>query len=384
MRILIVDHYAGASHQRGLYRALARLEGANVTLLIPDRWNDGFFEVMGEEETSGNFRVIAGQTVFRGRTHRAVTFGLWSLLRKHDFDLLYLNAEPENFQTLYAIIGRRLLAPSLPIILMSWRNIDFPQGVYPYRAPFLHSVCERFTVTTIDALIAHNEAAKNIFSSKGLKQIEIIPPWVDTEVFAPGSKADGKRRLGITGYTIGYVGRLVAEKGVDLLFQVSAGLKFPHEVLVVGAGPEEKPLRTLAARLGISHRIHWIGPIPKGYLAQHLQAMDVLVLPSCTTPLWREQFGRILIEAMSCGVPVIGSDSGEIPRTIGAAGLIFPERDASALTLQLERMHDDPGLSEELSNRSRDRAESVFSTKVVAGLYLSFFNSVCSAKLLDS
>jgi glycosyltransferase involved in cell wall biosynthesis len=384
MRILIVDHYGGEPMQQGFYRTLARAAGNTVTLLIPDRWSDGFVEHIGKREAADNFRVIPAQTLFRGRTHRAVTLGLWSLLRSERFDLLYVNAEPENFQTLYALIGRKLFAPFTKIILMSWRNVDFPKGVYPYRAPLLHSVCERVALHSIDALVAHNEAAKNILYPKGSTHIRLIPPWVDTETFLPGDKEKSKHQLGIRGYTIGYAGRLITEKGVDLLLQASADLEFSYELLIIGSGAEEKRLRGLAAQLGISDRIHWIGPIPRVRLPDHLLAMDVLVLPSRTTPLWREQFGRILIEAMACGVPVIGSDSAEIPRTIGSAGLTFPEGNAGALTQQLKLVHDDPALSLKLANHSRDRAKSIYSTNVIVNLYLSFFNSVCSAKLLDS
>lgn len=383
MRILIVDHYGGEPLQQGFYRTLARKADDSVTVLIPDRWSDGFVAQIGKAESAGNFRVIPAQTLLGGRAHRAVTLGLWSLLGRERFDVLYLNAEPENFQTLYALVGRKLVAPFTKIILMSWRNIDFPSGVYPYRAPLLHSVCERVALHSIDALVAHNEAAQNILSPKGSMHIRLIPPWVDTEAFQPGDKDGSKSKLGVRGYAIGYVGRLIPEKGVDLLLHASAGLEFSHELLIIGSGTEEKPLRALAAHLGISDRIHWIGPIPRVRLPGHLQAMDVLVLPSRTTPLWMEQFGRALIEAMACGVPVIGSDSGEIPRTIGPAGLTFPEGDPGALAQQLKLIHDDPGLAQKLAHQSRDRVKSLYSTTVVADLYLSFFNSVSSSKLLD-
>jgi glycosyltransferase involved in cell wall biosynthesis len=383
MRILIVDHYGGEPVQQSFYRTLARAAGDSVTLLIPDRWRDGFVTQFGKPEAGGNFRVVPGTTYFRGRAHRAVTLRLWSLLRREKFDVLYMNAEPENFQTFIALLGRKLFAPFTKIILMSWRNIDLPKGVYPYRAPFLHSVSERVALHSIDALVAHNEAAKNILSAKGSMQIKLIPPWVDTETFQPRDKKGSKGHLGLRGYTVGYAGRLIAEKGVDLLLQASAALEFSHELLIIGSGPEEESLKRLAAQLGISNRIHWHGPAPRARLPLLLPAMDVLVLPSRTTPLWVEQFGRILIEAMACGVPVIGSDSGEIPRTIGPAGLTFPEGDPGALTQQLKRVHDDPGLSQQLANLSRDCATSLYSTNVIADLYLSFFNSVCSSKLLD-
>ena len=71
------------------------------------------------------------------------------------------------------------------------------------------------------------------------------------------------------------------------------------------------------------------------------ERLDCLALPSLTRPNWKEQFGRVLVEAMACQVPVVGSDSGEIPNLVGDAGLIVPEGDAAALAAALRRLRDD-------------------------------------------
>ena len=77
-----------------------------------------------------------------------------------------------------------------------------------------------------------------------------------------------------------------------------------------------------AAELGLAERVHLPGVIHNSDLPAFMNALDVFVLPSETRSNWREQFGRVIVEAMSCGVPVIGSDSGEIPTVLGDAGLI--------------------------------------------------------------
>jgi glycosyltransferase involved in cell wall biosynthesis len=85
------------------------------------------------------------------------------------------------------------------------------------------------------------------------------------------------------------------------------------------------------------------------------RSVDVLVLPSRTTPRWKEQFGRVLVEAMACETPVIGSDSGEIPYVIGRDGLIFPEDDIDALAAHLRSLQEDAALRRELGRRGRQR-----------------------------
>ena len=83
-------------------------------------------------------------------------------------------------------------------------------------------------------------------------------------------------------------------------------------------------------------------------MARYLARMSVLVLPSLTTARWKEQFGRVLIEAMALGVPVIGSDSGEIPWVIGDAGLVFPEGNSAVLRERLRALFHDERLLQEL------------------------------------
>jgi glycosyltransferase involved in cell wall biosynthesis len=88
--------------------------------------------------------------------------------------------------------------------------------------------------------------------------------------------------------------------------------------------------------------------------------------PSLTTPRWKEQFGRMLVEAMACGVPVIGSDSGEIPNVIGDAGLVVPEGDSVALRTAIARLRDDATERQRLAERGRARVLVLFTQEAVA------------------
>ena len=107
--------------------------------------------------------------------------------------------------------------------------------------------------------------------------------------------------------------------------------------------------------------------------------LDVLVLPSLTRANWKEQFGRVLVEAMACGTPPLGSSSGEIPNVIGDAGLVFPEGDASALAESLQRLMDDTNLREALSRRGPVRVNAHFTQHQVACQHFALFQSVLSA-----
>jgi glycosyltransferase involved in cell wall biosynthesis len=104
--------------------------------------------------------------------------------------------------------------------------------------------------------------------------------------------------------------------------------------------------------------------------------MDVLAAPSQTTSRWREQFGRMLIEAFACGVPVVASDSGEIPHVVGDRGIIVAERDTAAWTRALQLVLGDDALRRDLSERGRRAAVSTFDWPVVARQHAEFFHQL--------
>ncbi len=380
MKLLVVDHYGGDSARRAVYRALAEVKGWEVTILVPSRWDDGFTTTRTEDGFEGAMRIAAGRTIFAGRSHRACIPKLWTLLVGNRFDILYAESEPENYQSLHALCGSKLFSSSTKVVLMSWRNLNLPLGTYPYRAKWSHAAVERTSLSKIAGLVAHNQEAKEIFLARGLRVIERIPPAVDVSRFQPLNRIPLKERLGLSEFTVGYVGRYVAEKGIDILLKASARLEFKHEIMLVGQGPEENRLRSLSRSLGIVDRVRWAGPMASDLLPQIYGAIDALVLPSHTTPLWKEQFGRVLIEAMASGVPVIASDSGELPATVGDAGLVFAEGDVGALCAQITRIHVDVLLRKKLEERGRKRVAEEFSTAKVAAMYRDFFEKVFEGK----
>jgi glycosyltransferase involved in cell wall biosynthesis len=114
-------------------------------------------------------------------------------------------------------------------------------------------------------------------------------------------------------------------------------------------------------------RIHLLPPVSYEDMPSFLKSLDILVLPSVTIlPLHREQFGRVLVEAMAAGVAVIGSSSGAIPEVIGDAGLIVPERDPIALADAIERLLTDNDQRQALVERGRQRVRDRFAWPVVA------------------
>jgi glycosyltransferase involved in cell wall biosynthesis len=177
---------------------------------------------------------------------------------------------------------------------------------------------------------------------------------------------------------MGYAGRMAPEKGVHLLLQAAAGLGGEWRLRILGSGPEQTRLRALVGESAVLDRVEFLPAVPHAEVAAFLRTLDVLVLPSLTTRSWAEQFGHVLIEAMSAETPVVASNSGAIPEVVGEAGLLFPEGDVSALKEALARLRDDPDLSGALGERGRKRVLERFTWDRIAGKTLELYRSLLS------
>jgi glycosyltransferase involved in cell wall biosynthesis len=232
---------------------------------------------------------------------------------------------------------------------------------------------EKRVLESVDYAIMGTESAAAVWREKGyVGPLGLIPQFgVDPDLFQPVFHAEARP------FTIGYFGRLVEEKGLLLLVEALAQLRDPNWRLnLVGGGPLRATLETRLRDLGLSDRVQFCDQIPSTQMPAQYQSLDAFVLPSLTRPNWKEQFGRVLVEAMSSGVPVIGSDSGAIPDVIGEAGLVFPEGDAAALAACLDRLQQDPELRAQLAEQGRQRVLDHFTHPSVAQATVDVYRKI--------
>jgi glycosyltransferase involved in cell wall biosynthesis len=242
-------------------------------------------------------------------------------------DVLLGFAEPYCHQTwVFSKWARR---NRIPFLFLSCQNID-------RSLPFPFSLIEKTTLSrSAGAWFLNAEAweraRKRGFSGQGA----VIPLGVDLSLFEGIAARDHTREKP----TVGYVGRLVEEKGVADLIEACGRAELP--LILAGAGPAGEAFRVQAETRGV--QTVWMGQLKGDEVLEAYSRIDILVLPSRTTPTWKEQFGRVLVEAMAAGAAVVGSDSGEIPRVIGEAGWVFPEGDVEALARLLKQLATEPG-----------------------------------------
>jgi glycosyltransferase involved in cell wall biosynthesis len=224
----------------------------------------------------------------------------------------------------------------------------------------------------LDGLIAGTDSAAAVWRAKGYRgPMAVIAQFgTDGALFRPANQRENRP------FTVGYFGRLVEEKGVRLLLEACAALEGEWRLLLLGGGPLRDELEQTARALGIADRVAFHAQVPSTDIPGWYQRIDALALPSLTRPNWKEQFGRVLVEAMASGVPVIGSDSGAIPGVIGAGGLVVPEGDTAALTLAMRRLRDEPGLRDTLAAQGRARALAEFSHAGVAAQTVAFYRQI--------
>ncbi len=213
---------------------------------------------------------------------------------------------------------------------------------------------------------------------KGYSELsDVITLGVDEDEFRPDPQAGAalRKSLGLEGPVIGFVGRLTAAKGLDVLMAALENLASPWSFLALGSGPYEARLLRWAEQRGFANRVRVL-LVGHSEVPRYLQAMDVMVAPSQTTPKWKEQFGRMIVEGFATGLPVIGSDSGEIPYVIDDAGVVVPESDAKAWTAAISEMLSSEARRRELGEAGRERFQSLYTSTRVAEKYIDFYRRI--------
>jgi glycosyltransferase involved in cell wall biosynthesis len=238
---------------------------------------------------------------------------------------------------------------------------------------------ESYVLKRTNALLVGNSESGEVWQRKGYNgPIYLIPQFgVDPAVYYRHARRIRKERRSVVRYrkvqqpsqsalVIGYVGRLVEEKGLEVLFLAASKLVGPWNIQILGDGPDRPPLEQMVQWLGISGRVTFDQWMPSTHLPHYFSGLDVLVLPTLSRANWKEQFGRVLIEAMACDVITVGARSGAIPEVIGDAGLTFAEGDVDELRAQLQNLIDNIALREDLRGKGRRRVVENYTQEAVA------------------
>lgn len=383
LRVLLVSHTCmSRTMGQPKVHSLAAYPDLELTVVVPDRMNTYGEWQDAEAPHEAAFRFVAGRTRWQNLLqqwyllHYPDTLG--RVLSETQPDVVDIWEEPWGLVTAQTIWLTRLLCPQAKIVVESEQNIF-------KRLPPPFAQFQRYSLKHADRMIARTRDAQDVLRRKGYGgPVEVVPNAVDADAFQPATpeqRAQSRAALGWGApedFVFGYVGRLVPEKGLADALEALRLLPESVRFAIVGAGPMQPELERLARAAGVEKRVVFAGQKTLTEMPQAMQALDALILPSRTTPHWKEQFGRVLIEAGACGVPVIGSDSGAIPSVVADAGLVFPEGDAAALAQWLVQLQQDPSLARALGANGQMRARRLFSWQRVAAQMHSIYREMLS------
>lgn len=359
MKVLLIDCNSVRHHELKKCDELAKIKDVDLTLLVPTFYIENFKKNFFRKPSNVFYKIIIGR-LFGKQPNRAIFLNglLRAIFTKPD--VICVHSDENFLLTFQVLLYKLLFSPQTKFIFHSWQNIYIKKHNYPQAHLFLYYLdllVEKFVLKFSDACIVRNLEGLHIFDKKGFKKKLIFIPWgTDIMSFYKIDVKEVKDRYGLKGFIVGYMGRLVEEKGVlDLIRACNKLGSQDINLAIIGEGPLKKEILQIIMELNLHDKVKLIPGVPFKEVPLLLNCMDVLVLPSRTTKYWKEQFGRVLIEAMACEVPVIGSNSGAIPEVIGETGLIFEEGNIADLTSKINLLINNPDLKMRLGRDGRHR-----------------------------
>ena len=362
LRLLVVSHPAVVAANQLRYVALLD-RGVDVQLVVPHLWQHelGDQPVPPEVHSRLDGRVHRARIARPGSIQRHVHLtppGRW--LRRFRPDAVLVEEEHFSVPAAQWVASARLRR--IPVAVQAYENLDRP-------LPWPARVLRWYTLRGADGVHAGTPAAGDRARQWGARGVvHLVPAPIDASRPPVPPARDGHP------LTVGYAGRLIESKGLlDLVAAVEAveGAR----LLAIGRGE-------LAADLARHPAVELRDAVPHDDMPAVYAEMDVLVLPSRTTPTWAEQLGRVLLEAMVAGRPVIGSQSGEIPWVLEVArgGATFPEGDVAALAALLTGVRDDPDTWLQHAEQGRRDVLERFSPDASATAFLALVDAMLSRR----
>ncbi|MBW4688372.1 MAG: hormogonium polysaccharide biosynthesis glycosyltransferase HpsO [Komarekiella atlantica HA4396-MV6] len=390
MKILIASHTYIVDLNCEKLRALSRLKpGIEVTVVVPKRWKPGGVQnkiIETEYRDEGAFKIVPISN-FSQNHQGLLTFGadLITLLRQFRPQIIQVEQGSRGLAYSQMIALNQLLGLKAKNVFFTWWNL-------PYELKLPVALLEKYNLNHSHGIISGNQDGAEVLRQRGYQgPIKVMPQLgVDESLFTPQTQPELASKLGIeTGdFVVGFVGRFVQEKGLLTLLQALFSLKNkPWKLLLLGRGELQFELIKLVAENNLQERVILVESVAHNEVANYINLMSTLILPSETTYKfktltsvgWKEQFGHVLIEAMACQVPVIGSNSGEIPHVIGDAGLVFPEGDIQALVNCLVQLMDKPDFARTLGEMGYQEAMIKYTNKALAKQQLEFYQELVNS-----
>lgn len=378
MKVLVISHTYISPINRDKWKILAqRHPTTNIKVIFPKRWPTTLFDhradIAPDEQTNNcSFQAIDTHKEGNELLYRYHHMPLFNLIKSFRPDVIHVEQGDGALSYFQTNTYNKLLNLNAKMVFFTW--VNWHQN-FPLHHRAVLKPIQKFNLTCSSGAVAGNHDAKKIVTDYGFtKKIMVLPQLgVNTAIFKPATSLNREKKY------IGFVGRIIPEKGVFLLAQAFLKLTkdFPDwNLIYVGKGPATEFLHNFVTQHSLQNRIELYDAVPHEEIARFLAHLNILVLPSYDTPTWREQFGHVLIEAMASGVPIIGSNAGEIAHVIGPAGLIFQQQNESALLAQMQTLMQDEELRKTLGKKGLARVQADYCHEAIADKTYTFWQEL--------
>lgn len=384
MKVLVISHTYISTINRDKWKVLAqRHPDITLIVLFPTQWPSCLFthDVATEKLADQNmhncsFLALPVRNAGNEVRYFYKTRQLFELLKTYKPDLIHIEQGATALSFAQAIVLTKLLRLKTKFAFFTWIN-------WHIKPTLGHRIfwrfIQKFNLHNSIGAFAGNKEAEKILQEIGFKKtIKVLPQLgVDLNVFYPAQTQKEK-----TNFLVGFVGRLVEEKGIFLLLEAFAQCAANNpswNLIFAGKGPAQQLLVQEIKKHGLESRVSIIDSVPHHEVADLIRTFDILVLPSFDTPQWKEQFGHVLIEAMASRVALLGSNAGEIPNVIDNAGLIFEQNNLVDLTNKLTQLMQNSAKRASLALAGYQHVQQHYTHQAIAdatyNFWKSFFNS---------
>lgn len=395
LNLIIISHAYVYEPYRAKVEALSHYHDLNITLITPEFGLEGGGQkVYTTQYTGDHYRHIILSGYFTGKLNFFVFKNLKSTIQSLNPDIILLEEEYWTQVAAQVTYITKKFFPQTKLLLLSCENMCHiwrEEAKSPYQKirytsfhlieqyviPRLHGLTFQFSEVWVDF-------AKHIHELGFTGKSGILPQLgVNYNQFSNTSPklSDIRTELGLNTNTFvyGYIGRITPEKGIEDMIRAFEGWNIPNTCLcIIGNGDTEyiQTIKNLIHNLNLDDFVIIKSAIPFDDIPAYFQLFNISLLLSHTTPTWKEQFGRVLVESMAAGTPVIGSDSGAIPLVIADTGYIVAEQNIPAIRKVLIEAFKNKKKYQQLVNKAQERAKKEFSYEAIAKQTYDFINKI--------
>jgi len=383
IKLAVVSHALVQEICQKRWRILAEDYPVDVSLVVPSVWRSRWLR----KEMIFRPRPVA-EDHFKVMTLPTTTTRYWGKylfysrdlgLRTIQPDIIYVIQEEMLWIHQQVIFCRNRWSPPAKMMFFSMNALGVPQKRWDQRWRW-EQVRKNY-----DAGLGHYPGCLQSLKTAGFDKPFFMQTQIgiDEGVYAPDEKdrAIMRKQLGLNDFfVIGYAGRLTKDKGLDVLLQALSDVGGEWKLLLVGDGNYRKEIECFFAERGWTDRLVLAGPVGQTEVARYLRAIDCFVLGSRTRSYWLDTFPNSLVQAMACGVAVIGSDSAAIPWIIRDAGCLVPEGDPHRLGLAINRYAEDTARRVLDAQKARQRAVRLAGMKSLSQTFYDILQQILTGQ----